>query len=256
MLRCTWIGHSTVALEGEYTTLLVDPLLRMRVGPLVRTSRPLVPYADRIDGVLLTHLHADHVDLPSLRPFTPPRTHAPVVAPHDAVPWLESHDVRVRHGVEEGDEVRVGAATVRAVHADHPGSFKRIARPCTPLGYVVELAGIRVWIVGDSDPMEDVAERVGPVDLALMPISGWGPTLGRGHMDGADAARMARLVEARLAIPVHYRTYVMPLVWPVVSVRWRRELLRFTEGLAGSDTELRVLDPGEHLDVTPRGPGG
>jgi L-ascorbate metabolism protein UlaG (beta-lactamase superfamily) len=55
-----------------------------------------------------------------------------------------------------------------------------------------------------------MAEEVGPVDVALLPVGGWGPYLGEGHLDAGRAARALARLGARSAVPVHYGTY-----WPI-----------------------------------------
>jgi len=83
----TWWGHATVEIRLDGTRLVTDPLLRNRVGPLHslghRPSRRDVDALTSVDGVLLSHLHHDHTDLPSIRRFGPttttvvPRVHTP-----------------------------------------------------------------------------------------------------------------------------------------------------------------------------------
>ena len=71
---------------------------------------------------------------------------------------------------------------------------------------MVEGAGRSVYFAGDTDVFAGMAE-LAPVDVALLPIWGWGPTMGPGHMDPDRAAEAAALLEARLAIPIHWGTY-------------------------------------------------
>src|SRR4051812_32269558 len=85
MLAITWVGHATVLLELGGVRLLTDPVVRDRVGPLVRVAPAVSPEVlDGIDAVLLSHLHADHADIPSLERVGSPL----VVAPRGAAPWL------------------------------------------------------------------------------------------------------------------------------------------------------------------------
>lgn len=161
------------------------------------------------DAVLLSHLHADHTHLPSLRLLDPD---VPIVAPWraiDGLPALRRFADRLVP-LRPGDETRIGTLTVRAVPARHDGRRWRRGPELAPaIGYVVE-GDRRTYFAGDTDLYPDLADHVGPVDLALLPVGGWGPTLGNGHLDPSRAAVVARLVAAGLAVPIHYGT-----LWPI-----------------------------------------
>ena len=78
-MRVRWLGHAAVLLEVDSVRVLTDPVLGQRIGPLVRIARPAGPSnVGRVDRVLLSHLHYDHADLPSLRALG---STAPIVAP-------------------------------------------------------------------------------------------------------------------------------------------------------------------------------
>ena len=70
-VRIVYVGHSTVLVEMEGVRLLTDPLLRSRLLHLRRTDDVARPLLDELDAVLVSHLHFDHLDLPSLRPTRP-----------------------------------------------------------------------------------------------------------------------------------------------------------------------------------------
>ena len=105
-----------------------------------------------------------------------------------------------------GEEIQIGALTVRAVPAEHDTGRLPFGARAEPLGYVIEGAGRSVYFAGDTDVFAGMAE-LAPVDVALLPIWGWGPTMGPGHMDPGRAAEAAALLGARLAIPIHWGTY-------------------------------------------------
>lgn len=77
------------------------------------------------------------------------------------------------------------------------------------LGFVVE-GEARTYFAGDTGLFESMAKEVGPVDVALLPVGGWGPYLGEGHLDAGRAAAALALLAPRSAVPVHYGTY-----WPI-----------------------------------------
>jgi L-ascorbate metabolism protein UlaG (beta-lactamase superfamily) len=97
---------------------------------------------------------------------------------------------------------------------------------------------------------------VDPVDLALVPVGGWGPTLESGHLDPDEAAEAVRRVGARWAVPVHWGTF-----WPAGLARvlpanherlFTTSGARFAAALSGSGIEPVVLAPGERAERPPR----
>ena len=255
-MRVTWWGHATATITDQGTTVLTDPLLRNRLAHLRRRRGPVPTLAAAPDAVLISHLHADHCDPASLLAL-PERTR--LVVPAGAAAFLRRR-LGGRPGARDitelsaGDETDVGALSVRAVPAEHdgcrlPGSRSRAAT----LGYVVT-GGRSVWFAGDTGLFDEM-KAIGPVDLALVPVWGWGWSLGPGHLDPARAAEAVRLAGARHAVPVHWGT-----LWPIGCDRIRPD--RFTE--PGAEfarhtaevaplAEVRVLAPGESLDLAVAG---
>jgi L-ascorbate metabolism protein UlaG (beta-lactamase superfamily) len=105
-----------------------------------------------------------------------------------------------------GGYVRVGEIELEAVHADHDGRRYPHQRRSDALGFVIRGAGGSVYFAGDTGWFEEIGE-VGDVDVALLPVAGWGPRLGPGHLDPEEAARAAALISPRVAIPIHWGTY-------------------------------------------------
>src|SRR4051794_35054839 len=104
--RLTWLGHATVLLELSGARLLTDPLLRTHVGPLRRQGEPPAPGASRaIDAVLVSHLHYDHLDVPSLRRL---RDDVAVLAPRGAGRFLRRRGIGHTTEMRPGDRVAVG----------------------------------------------------------------------------------------------------------------------------------------------------
>ncbi|MFD4293268.1 MBL fold metallo-hydrolase [Rhodococcus sp. NPDC058505] len=246
-----WVGHATVLLEDGPTTLLTDPVLTSRVGHLRRRRGPdPLRGADpptRPDAVLLSHLHADHTHVPSLRLLD---GRVPIVVPRgavDAFAGLRRFGDRLVE-LAPGEQATVGTVTVRAVPADHDGRRWPRGPRVRAVGYVIEGA-VTTYFAGDTALDPGIAAWVPACDLALLPVGGWGPNLGPGHLDPASASRAARLVSAALTVPVHFGT-----LWPIGmdAVRPRR----FTE--PGGDLVRRVaaegmraveLAPGQRLRV-------
>jgi L-ascorbate metabolism protein UlaG (beta-lactamase superfamily) len=249
----TWWGHSTVWLADSGVTLLTDPVLTGRLAHLRRMAGPAPRLPGAPDAILLSHLHADHFHVPSLRavPGEPllivPRGAAAFTA--RAMPEAARRCVELA----PGEETDVGGVRVHAVPARHDGSRGPWSRDrAAAVGFVTE-GTCRTWYAGDTG-LFDAMSDLGPLDLALIPVGGWGPTLGaHGHLDARDGAEALRRVKASWAVPVHYGT-----LWPIGMGRVRRHMFdepgrRFAEfaARAAPDSRVRVLAHGETLGLGP-----
>jgi L-ascorbate metabolism protein UlaG (beta-lactamase superfamily) len=216
-VEITWWGHATVTVRDSGVRVLTDPLFTRRLAHL-RRRRGAVPPASAgtADVVLISHLHADHLHLASLRWLAGGTT---VVVPRGAlaaVPGLRRlrGDLRLVE-VAAGDTLPVrgdggDGLLIRAVPAAHDGRRLPYGPQRTPaLGYVVEGAA-RTYFAGDTGLFDAMADAVGPCDVALLPVGGWGPFLGHGHLDAGRAAQALAALAPRVAVPVHYGTY-----WPI-----------------------------------------
>src|SRR4051812_13123951 len=249
--RLTWLGHATVLIEVGGARLLTDPLLRDRVGHLRRHGASPVPTAsERLDAVLVSHLHLDHLDAASLRRL--PRD-VTVLAPVGAGALLRRLGFARTEEMKVGERVDVGDATVTAVPAVHDGRRHPLAPFAEAVGFVI--AGERrVYFAGDTDVFDDMEATIGPTDAALLPIWGWGPSLGPGHMDPLGAARAAALLHPRVAVPIHWGTF-----FPAGLARLRGSALveppkEFTKQASrlAPDVQVRVLAPGQSLALDGR----
>jgi L-ascorbate metabolism protein UlaG (beta-lactamase superfamily) len=249
-----FLGHSTVRLELAGSVVLTDPVLTRRVGPL-RRVRPLPARAHSADAdlVLLSHLHGDHLHLPSLRRL--PRT-ARVVVPRGAGRWLRGRGIRNVDELAPGEELEHGALRVHgvpAVHSGHRFGPRSTRGPqAIAMGHVIEAGGVRVYAAGDTDLFPGMAE-FGPLDAALLPVWGWGLSLGPGHLDPLGAAEAVGLLRPRVAVPVHWGTLAvsgLPQLPGRAGARMRRLLVepprRFAAAVAAAGERTRVLvtEPG------------
>jgi L-ascorbate metabolism protein UlaG (beta-lactamase superfamily) len=210
-VEITWWGHATCTVEDSGVRVLTDPLFARRLAHLRRRrGAPPPPEAAVADVALVSHLHADHLHLPSLARLAPgTRLLVPRGAPAQ-VPGLRRLDRLRITEVAPGDRVQVGDLVVRVVSARHDGRRLPLGPRRSPaLGYVVEGAA-RTYFAGDTGLFASMAEEVGPVDVALLPVGGWGPYLGEGHLNPGRAAQALARLRPRCAVPVHYGTY-----WPI-----------------------------------------
>ncbi|MEU0409836.1 MBL fold metallo-hydrolase [Streptomyces griseorubiginosus] len=210
-VEITWWGHATCTVTDSGVRVLTDPLFARRLAHLRRRRGAVPPPAAwRADVALVSHLHADHLHVPSLARLEPgTRLLVPRGAPRQVQGLRRLTHLRVEE-VAPGDERRVGDLLIRAVPALHDGRRLPVGPHRSPaLGYVVE-GSARTYFAGDTGLFDDMAKEVGPVDVALLPVGGWGPYLGEGHLDAGRAARALAQLAPRSAVPVHYGTY-----WPI-----------------------------------------
>lgn len=244
--RLSYIGHATVLVELDGIGVLTDPILRSRVGPLRRQTAPAAPAAARApDAVLVSHLHRDHTDLPSLRRLGQ-ATH--LVVPRGTGRFFARHGFTEVEELAPGQAAQVGPVAVTAIRAIHDGG-RAPFRSGPAIGFL--LAGSkRIYFAGDTDVFEAMRELNRP-DLALLPIWGWGPSLGPGHMDPTRAAEAVELIRPKVVVPIHWGTFYprfLEHLRPGPLSRPPEEFVRALED-AGSEADLRVLISGASLDI-------
>jgi L-ascorbate metabolism protein UlaG (beta-lactamase superfamily) len=241
--RIVFLGHATVLIELDGVRLLTDPLLR---GGVAHLRRQTALVDEKVfaspDAVLISHVHHDHLDLASLRILG---RETPLIVPAGAGTWLRRRGFTAVTELSIGDVASVGALTVGAVEARHDGRRPGGPRAET-LGYLV--SGQRtVYFAGDTELFADMFSMSPSLDVALLPVAGWGRTLGPGHMDPLDAARAVSAMQPRLAIPVHWGT-LLPIG---LARRYRTRLMDpprlFAEHAArlAPSVEVRILTPGD-----------
>ncbi len=244
----TYVGHATVLIEIDGTRLLTDPLLRRRLGPLVRHGPPPAQEAARdLDAVLISHLHHDHADLASLRRLD---GDVQMLVPPGSRRFFERRGFRSVSELAPGEASTVGATVVTAVEAVHPGGRRLSAMECEAVGFLVR-GRSRVYFAGDTDFFPGMSGLDPDLDLALLPIWGWGPNIGEGHLGPAEAARAAAALSPRLAVPIHWGTF-----YPLGLDRLHPDALRGPgREFAARMRELaphvaaRILSPGESTSL-------
>ena len=260
-LSLTFAGHSTVLLDVDGVRLLTDPLLRRRIGVLIRRSPVPPPEVRRdLDAVLISHGHLDHLDVPSLRlidratPVVVPRGLGALVRKLGFVPLELDVGEEVRFGAGRATERgRSGDVRVRAVPADHAGTRHPLAAASPALGYVVE-GGLTTYFAGDTG-LYDGMRDVGPVDVAVLPVGGWGPRLPDDHLNPLSAARALELLRPAACVPVHWGTIYPPWLPPAFNAKWAEwphAFARYAAHLA-PEVDVRVLLPGESTVFGPMG---
>jgi L-ascorbate metabolism protein UlaG (beta-lactamase superfamily) len=247
-LSTHFLGHSTVLLELAGVRVLTDPVLSPRVTMLRRVADPVVPdLHERIDCVLISHLHADHLHLRSLRLLG---DDVPLVVPVGAGEFVSGKGFTDVTELQAGETHQVGPVTVTATKAVHDGNRPPFGPRAAAIGYLVEAPGGRVYFAGDTDIFPEMDDLGGlGLDLALIPVWGWGPNLGPGHLDPARAAEATRLLRPELAVPIHWGT-----LRPYGLGRWMHHHLtdpphayaRHVSRL-GLPSQVVITEPGERV---------
>jgi len=244
--RITWIGHATALIELDGVRLLTDPLLRNHLGHLRRHGPAPDPEALRhVDAVLISHLHFDHLDVPSLRRL--PRG-VRMLVPRGAGGFLRRQGFPGAEELAPGDRADVGGVAVAAVPAVHDRRRRPYAGgpEADAIGFV---AGGRVYFAGDTDLFDEMAAFAGRVDVALLPVAGWGPRLPEGHLGPETAAQAAALIRPAVAVPIHWGT--MRSVGARADGDARAPALAFAAAVEalGLATAVRILMPGEAVSL-------
>jgi L-ascorbate metabolism protein UlaG (beta-lactamase superfamily) len=244
----TFLGHSTVLVEMGGTRILTDPVLYDRVSLLRRAVTPLTPslYRD-VDAAVISHLHLDHLDLPSLRLLG---TDTQLVVPRGAGRLLRRGGFTRVVELSVGESAAVGSVNVTATPARHSGFRPPFGPRADALGYLLDESSERVYFAGDTDIFEEMASLT-DIDLALLPVWGWGPTLRGGHMDPARAAESLRILRPRAAVPIHWGT-----LWPmglgrVTPYRLQQPPVDFARAAGETAPEVQILltPPGQTVPI-------
>jgi L-ascorbate metabolism protein UlaG (beta-lactamase superfamily) len=207
----TWLGQATFLVEAGGARLLIDPFFSEIEG---RTSPPppVDVFAARIDRVLVTHEHLDHLDPESLTAIAARSPGVEVVAPE---PLREMVEDLPFHGVRPGDRLDlpggVALRVVPAVHAVHPrDGYSQGGDPPRFVGFVLESDGVAIYHAGDTIADDSVLAGLEGVrvDVALLPVNG--RTFFRerqdlaGNLGARDAVALAAHCGASILVPIHW----------------------------------------------------
>jgi L-ascorbate metabolism protein UlaG (beta-lactamase superfamily) len=250
--RLTFLGHSTVLIEVAGLRILTDPVLFDRIGPLRRVATSVDPVLHaKIDVVVLSHLHLDHFDVPSLRLLGPA---VRMIVPRGAGSLLHGMGFRHVDELQPGQSFGVATVSIGATPAAHSGFRPPFGPRAAAVGYLIETAEFRTYFAGDTDLFPQMAELAPDLDVALLPVWGWGPSLGSGHLTPERAAQALRMLRPRYAIPIHWGT-----LWPSGFGRVRpgrltdppHEFAALARQTHPGGTVL-VAEPGQPISISPR----
>lgn len=219
-LRVTFVNHSTVLLQLDGRNILTDPIWSERCSPLSwvgprRVRPPGIRFEDlpRIDAVVLSHNHYDHLDLPTLKRLA--AAHDPQFVTGLGVGALLTGEglTRVRELDWWQADLLPGGLRVTAVPAQHFSSRGLCDRDATLwVGYVIQGSGGPVYFAGDTGwgpHFAEIRARFGPPRLALIPIGAFRPEwfMSRVHVSPGEALEAHRVLEASTSVGIHFGTF-------------------------------------------------
>ncbi len=254
----TFVGHSSFLIQSGGANVLIDPVYARRASPVSfagprRARAPGVRFDDlpAISLVLLSHNHYDHCDLETLRRLEQ-RFHPPVVTPLGNGPLLRSAGCRQIQEIdwwETASAVRLPITMTPAQHFSARGPFDR--NRALWGGFLIEAAGRRILHAGDSGyapHFREVATRLGPIDLALIPIGAYEPRwfMKHIHMNPAEAVEAHLDLGARQSIGMHFGTFQLT---PEGIDQPVRELANVLRDRGVPAERFRVLEVGESLSL-------
>lgn len=260
-MKITYIGHATLLLEIGGARLLTDPNFDPRLGGiLARVSAPGVALEalPKLDAILLTHAHADHLSFDSLDRL--PRD-IPLYAPPAIARWLHGKGYEHVEALAPTERVAIvnGLVRIFAERATHQGSRYGIDRWRSAANmYLCETSDESLFFAGDTALMPDthaLVERVlwkagRELDVALLPIGyapPWKPGFRRGHLTHDDALTLFETLRARVLIPYHWGTFRH------VTASAHDAINRLRASLVSHKAKDRVhiIEPGESMLVPP-----
>ena len=257
-MRITYIGHATLLIEAAGRRVLTDPNFDETYGRfLPRASKAGIPLEElpKLDALLLTHAHADHLSFESLDRL--PRD-IPLFAPPAVERWLRKLGYTHAEPVAPSESVEVGGIRIHAAAAKHLGARYGYDRWRSAANmYLLDAEGMTTFFAGDTGLTDDshrmVEERVWSgnrvLDVALLPIGHapwWKPRFRTGHLTSEDALTLFERLRARHFIPYHWGTFRHFTAGANDAIDQLRELLvKFPRR-----QDVEILEPGQAFRVT------
>jgi L-ascorbate metabolism protein UlaG (beta-lactamase superfamily) len=259
-MRLTYIGHATLLLELDGVRILTDPNFEPKLGRLLpRVSAPGIALADlpKLDALLLTHAHADHLSFDSLERL--PRD-IPLIAPPAVAKWLRRLGFDSALPLAPADSMRLNTVTLYAAAATHKGNRYGFDRWRSAANMYLLDGSTTTFFAGDTALVEDTHhlvertlwERGRELDLALLPIGyapWWKPGFRRGHLTHEDALELFERLRATVFVPYHWGTFRHVTATAHDAINRLKARLA-SHHLSGA---VKILEPGETLEVSAGG---
>jgi L-ascorbate metabolism protein UlaG (beta-lactamase superfamily) len=217
----TFIGHSTFLIQTAAGNVLTDPMYSQRAGPLNifgprRVRQPAVPFADLppVSTVVLSHNHYDHCDVRTLGMLAK-RFDPLVVTPVGNAPLVRSAGIRHVEELDWWQDAKTSALPITLTPSQHFSARGPLDRNRALWGgFMIVTGNRRMFFAGDTAYapfFHDVRQRLGPVDLALLPIGAYEPRwfMQSVHMNPAEAVQAHVDLDASQSVAMHFGTFQM-----------------------------------------------
>lgn len=221
-LRITWLGHSTVILEIASQRILIDPVWGEYVAPLPlknakRFIPPPLPFEElpKIDAVVISHDHYDHLDYPTIRRLA--QTDVPFYVPLGVGSHLEYWGVKAEriHEHEWWDESKLGDLLIACTPSRHFSGRSLVDKDKTLwASWSFVAPDARVYFSGDTalfPGFKEIGDRYGPFDATLMENGAYNQMWADVHLGPEQAIKAHKLVRGGLLIPVHWSMFDLGL---------------------------------------------
>lgn len=253
-LRVTWLGHSTFIVAIDGVRVLVDPVFGPTaspspyVGPKRYHPPPLtVKELPKIDAIVISHDHYDHLDEPTIRELN--GLGAKFFVPLGVGSHLEFWDVPVADIVELDwwQSGKVGEVELVATPARHASGRGLLDQNTTQwAGWAMIGTQHRVFYSGDTGMFpgfKEIGDKLGPFDVTMFELGAYSGLWPDWHL-GPEQALQAHLdVKGKMLLPVHWGTFNLALH------NWTEPIERVRAGAAGKDISYITPKPGETIDL-------
>jgi len=246
-----WLGHATVLINFCGVTILTDPVLFSRIGIRLpgftigpkRLTAPALGFNElpKIDLVLLSHAHFDHVDLRTLGCFDRTTRVITARATSDLLKRTRFSKVsELDWGESKTLNTAAGEIEITAFSVKHWGARMQRDMYRSYNGYLIERSERRIVFAGDTAMTEDFAalRRHGPIDIAIMSIGAYNPWI-QSHSTPEQAVQMANAAGARFVVPVHHQTFQLGFE------PFREPIQRFEAALSKTPERIALRKIGE-----------
>jgi L-ascorbate metabolism protein UlaG (beta-lactamase superfamily) len=251
-VTAAWLGHATVLINFFGVKILTDPVLFPRIGIRIpflftigpnRLTAPALRFNEltKIDIILLSHAHFDHIDTRTLHHFdystrviTAPRT-------RDLLRWTRLRDITELHwGERKSITTSAGEIDIVAFRVNHWGARMQHDNYRGYNGYIIERNNRRVLVAGDTAMTDRFTElrKYGAIDLAIMSIGAYNPWI-RAHCTPEQAIQMANDAGAQFIMPVHHQTFRLSFE------PFREPIERFEAALQKTPERIALREIGE-----------